>query len=517
MENSINTANNIKNIVLGAPITLDDFIAVARYSAAVEFSEEYCRRVEKSRELVEQWVSEEKVMYGVTTGFGALCTKAIGKDETAKLQENIILSHSVSVGEPLSIERVRGIMLMVLQNLGQGYSGVRLTILEYYKDFLNKGITPWTPGDGSVGYLAPEAHMALVLLGRGKAWYEGELLEGGEALKRAGMRPLELSSKEGLALVSGTTSPTAMAALAIYDLLNAAKAADIIGSATLEACKGVMNAFDERVMSVRPHSEQAKTAENVRTILNGSGIIEKYKGSRVQDALSLRCIPQLHGASKKTLKDAKEVIEIEMNSCCDNPIIWPGQGNEDVISACNADSSYVGIEMDSACIAAAALAKMSERRNNRLIDESLSGNPWFCIKTPGLNSGLMIPQYTQAGLLNEMRILATPATIDNTPTCGNQEDYVAMGYNACKKAGSAAEKLEYILAIELLSAYETQQFLDTDVKRSAATEAVMKEIGRHVPIMEQDMFLHPYIEYLRELIHSGHLIRIVESITGTLN
>ena len=278
-----------------------------------------------------------------------------------------------------------------------------------------------------------------------------------------------------------------------------------------------MNAFDERVMSVRPHSEQAKTAENVRTILNGSGIIEKYKGSRVQDALSLRCIPQLHGASKKTLKDAKEVIEIEMNSCCDNPIIWPGQGNEDVISACNADSSYVGIEMDSACIAAAALAKMSERRNNRLIDESLSGNPWFCIKTPGLNSGLMIPQYTQAGLLNEMRILATPATIDNTPTCGNQEDYVAMGYNACKKAGSAAEKLEYILAIELLSAYETQQFLDTDVKRSAATEAVMKEIGRHVPIMEQDMFLHPYIEYLRELIHSGHLIRIVESITGTLN
>ena len=181
-----------------------------------------------------------------------------------------------------------------------------------------------------------------------------------------------------------------MAALAIYDLLNAAKAADIIGSATLEACKGVMNAFDERVMSVRPHSEQAKTAENVRTILNGSGIIEKYKGSRVQDALSLRCIPQLHGASKKTLKDAKEVIEIEMNSCCDNPIIWPGQGNEDVISACNADSSYVGIEMDSACIAAAALAKMSERRNNRLIDESLSGNPWFCIKTPGLNSGLMI-------------------------------------------------------------------------------------------------------------------------------
>ena len=206
-----------------------------------------------------------------------------------------------------------------------------------------------------------------------------------------------------------------------------------------------------------------------------------------------------------------------MNSCCDNPIIWPGGGNQDVISACNADSSYVGMEMDSACIAAVGLAKMSERRNNRLIDESLSGNPWFCIKAPGLNSGLMIPQYTQAGLLNEMRGLAAPSTIDNTPTCGSQEDYVAMGYNACKKAGDAAEKLEYILAIELLSAYQTQQFLDTDVTRAPATDAVMKEIGAHVPVMEQDMFLHPHIEYLRELIHSGELVRIVESVTGELN
>lgn len=508
---------SIKNIVLGTPITLEDFISVVRYGAKVEFSDEYCRRVQKSRELVEKWVAEEKVMYGVTTGFGALCTKAIGRDETAKLQENIILSHSVSVGGPLSIERVRGTMLMVLQNLGQGFSGVRLTLLEYYRDFLNKGITPWAPGSGSVGYLAPEAHMALVLLGKGKAFYEGELLPGSEALRRAGMEPLELSSKEGLALVSGTTSPTAMAALAIYDLLNAAKSADIVGSATLEACKGVMNAFDERVMSVRPHSEQGRTAENVRRILNGSGIIEKYRGSRVQDALSLRCIPQLHGAAKKTLKDAREAIEVEMNSCCDNPIIWPEEGNQDVISACNPDSSYVGMEMDSACIAAVGIAKMSERRNNRLIDESLSGNPWFCIKTPGLNSGLMIPQYTQAGLLNEMRGLATPATIDNTPTCGNQEDYVAMGYNACKKAGDAAEKLEYILAIELLSAYQTQQFLDPGVNRAPATDAVMKEIGRHIPVMEQDMFLHPYIEYLRELIHSGELIRIVESVIGKLD
>lgn len=506
-----------ETLILGSSITLEDFVAVARFGAKVEFSPAYTARVQKSRALVEKWVEQEKVMYGVTTGFGALCTQAIGKDETAKLQENIILSHSVSVGAPLSIERVRGIMLMVLQNLGQGYSGVRLEVLEQYRQFLNRGLTPWAPGDGSVGYLSPEAHMALVLLGRGQAYYQGKLMPGAEALEQAGLKKLTLSSKEGLALVSGTTSATAMAALALYDLQKAARSADVVGALSLEALKGVMNAFDPRVMEIRPHADQAAVAENVRRLLDGSGIIEKYRGTRVQDALSLRCIPQLHGAARKTLQDARKTVEIEINSCCDNPVIWPEEGNQAVISACNADSSYVGMEMDSACIAAVSLAKMSERRNNRLIDGSLSGYPWFCIKEPGLNSGLMIPQYTQAGLINEMRGMATPSTIDNTPTCGNQEDYVAMGYNACKKAGAMAEKLEYILAIELLSAYQVQQFVDPEVPRSPATAAVLREIGKQVPVMEQDMLLYPHIEYLKEMIHSGALLQVVESEIGALN
>ncbi len=506
-----------QTVVLGAPITLKEFIAVARDGASVEFSAEYQARVMRSRALVEHWVDEGKVMYGVTTGFGALCTKVIDKDETAQLQENILLSHSVSVGEPLSIERVRGTMLMVLQNLGQGYSGVGIAVLEQYRNFLNLGLTPWAPGDGSVGYLSPEAQMAMVLIGGGKAYLNGELLEGREALAKAGLAPLVLGSKEGLALVSGTTSSTAMAALAIWDLLNAAKAADIIGALTLETSRGVLDAFDPRVMQVRPHPDQTRTSENVRAVLKGSGIMEKYRGSRVQDALSLRCIPQLHGAAKKTLLDAKAAIEIEMNACCDNPIIWPEDGNEAVISACNADSSYVGMEMDSAYIAAVGLAKMSERRNNRLIDESLSGYPWFCIKKPGLNSGLMIPQYTQAGLLNELRMLATPSTIDNTPTCGNQEDYVAMGYNACKKAGAAAEKLEYILAIELLSGYQAQQFLDIDLNRGEGSAAALKAVGDLVPVMDKDIFLYPHIVALRELIHTGQLTKAVERVTGPLN
>lgn len=510
-------AKFVTEVTLGEKIDLEQFIAVARFGAPVHFSTEYCNRVNRARQLVEQWVEEGRAMYGITTGFGALCTEAISPEQTAQLQENIILSHSTSVGNPLNEEQARATMLMVLQNLGQGYSGVRLLVLEQYRQFLNKGLTPWIPAEGSVGYLAPEAHMALVLTGRGQAYYQQQLMPAAEALQAAGIEPIELSSKEGLALISGTTSVTALGALALFDMLQAARSADIIGAMSLEALKGVMPAFDERVMSVRPHEDQGKTAANVRAILSGSEVIAKHQGSRIQDALSLRCIPQLHGAAKKTLLDGKKTLEIEMNACCDNPIIWPEADNPDVISACNPDSAYVGIAMDSASIAATMLAKMSERRNNRMIDGSLSqGLPYFLIKNPGLNSGLMIPQYTQAGLLNEMRILCTPATIDNTPTCGSQEDYVAMGYNASKKAGKVVENLEYILAIELLSAFQAQPFVDPELKRSKATAAVLEEIGKQVPPITQDIFLHPHINYLKELLHSGRLIELVEDKIGSL-
>ena len=507
---------DIKEVVLGGKIDLEKFVAVARYEAKVAFSDDYCRRVDRARALVEKWVDEERIMYGITTGFGALCDQAITHPETSRLQRNIILSHSTSVGEPLSIEQVRALMLMVLQNLGQGYSGVRLLILEKYRDFLNAGLTPWAPREGSVGYLAPEAHIALVLMGEGKAYYKGELLPGGEALSRAGIEPVELSSKEGLALVSGTTSVTAMGALALYDMLKAAKSADIIGAMSLEVMKGIIKAFDPRVTAVRPHRHQAETADNVRKILEDSEIIETFKNARVQDAMSLRCIPQLHGAAKKALADALVSIEIEMNSCCDNPIIWPEDDDADVISACNPDSSYVGLAMDASAIAATMLAKMSERRNNRMIDESLSGYPCFLIKNPGLNSGLMIPQYTQAGLLNDMRILCTPATIDNTPTCCGQEDYVAMGYNSAKKAAEVVSRLEYILAIELLSVFEAHEFLDAKLKRAKASAAVLAEIAGRVPKIDEDIFLHPHIEYLKDMIHSGRLLELVEAETGPL-
>ncbi|MBR3184319.1 MAG: aromatic amino acid lyase [Firmicutes bacterium] len=505
-----------KTIVLGGTMDLDTFMSVVRGGATVEFSDEYVQRVNKARKLVEKWTEEDRVMYGVTTGFGSLCTKVISNEDAAKLQHNIIASHSTSVGKPLSAEAVRAIMLMVLQNLGRGNSGVRIEVLERYRDFLNMNITPWAPGDGSVGYLSPEAHMARVIEGNGKAYYQGTLQDASWVLAKTDIKPLPLASKEGLALISGTTSTTGLAAIAIYDMINAVKNADIIGALTLENLKGVMRAFDERVMKVRPHSEQAETAYTVRRILEDSEVIKACQGERIQDALSLRCIPQLHGAAKKTLYDAKKTIEIEMNSCCDNPVIWPEEGDEDVISACNADSSYVGIEMDSAAIAATTVAKMSERRNNRLVDESYSGYPSFMVANPGLNSGLMIPQYTQAGLLNEMRILSSPATVDNTPTCVNQEDYVSMGYNAAKKALSISEKLEYILAIELLSDYQALNFTEDWPKRSSVSNAIYGDIGRSLPLMKEDMFLYEHIEFLRSLIHSGLLVKDTESIIGEM-
>lgn len=504
-------------IVLGDPITLTDFIAVVRHKARVSFSEAYEARVNASRALVEQWVEEGRVMYGVTTGFGENVKDTISPEDAEKLQENIILTHSVSVGQPLDEEAVRAMLLMILQNVGQGYSGVRLEVLQIIRDMLNKGLVPYVPGEGSAGYLSYEAHAMLVVLGMGKAYYSGELMDGAKAMEAAGIEPMPLSSKEGLALVSGTTSATGFAALGLYDLMQAAKAADVIGALSVETLKGVMNAFDSRLMSVRPHVDQARVASNVRAVLADSGIIAKYGGSHVQDALSLRCIPQNHGAARKVLEDACKTVEIEMNSCCDNPIIWGGDGEQGAISGCNADSSYVGAAMDGAGIAACMIAKMSERRNNRIVDENLGGYPWFLIgQNPGLNSGLMIPQYTQAGLINEMRVLAHPGTIDQTPTCGNQEDYVAMGIFSCDKSRLLAHKLEYILAIELFGDYEAQQFQDSEVEVAPASRAVYERLGKDIPVMKDDMLLSPHIEFLRDLIHSGELLNVVQNITGTL-
>lgn len=512
-------SNMVENesIIIGDRLNLNSFMDIVRRSKKVEFSKEYKSRVTESRELVEKWVEQGRIMYGITTGFGANSKNTISKEDASKLQRNIIISHSTSVGQPMNEEEVRATMLMILQNAGKGFSGIRIETLDRYRKSLNCNLVPYAPKEGSVGYLSPEAHIALAIMGEGNMLEGGQVLDSKEILKKNGFGDkYELSYKEGLILVSGTTSVTGIAAIALYDILKAVKTADIIGAMTLEVSKGTLRAFDERLMKVRAHKEQNNTAENLRLVLSDSEIAKQNYNYRLQDALSVRCIPQLHGAAKKTLYDALETLEIEMNGCTDNPIIWGDNGDGEAISGGNPDSSYIGLEMDSVAIAATIVAKMSERRNNRLVDGNLSENPWFLVNKPGLNSGLMIPQYTQAGLLNDMKILSTSSVIDNIPTCGNQEDYVAMGYNSSKKAISIAEKLEYILAIELLSAYQSYQYIDKKLKRSRVTDSIYNKIAETVPIMVEDIYLYPHIEKLRELIHDGTILKIAENIIGNI-
>lgn len=509
-----------KKVILGRYLSLEDFVSASRNAASITIAEECEKKMEESCTSLKEWIAGGRDVYGMTTGLGSLSNCKINEAEAVKMQKHILRSHAVSVGKPLSREQVRGTMILVVQNLSAGYSGVRKCLLDKYIELLNKDVIPWAPGSGSVGYLCPEAHIGLVIIGEGRAFYKGRLMAASEALKAAGIEPMELQPREALAMISGTTCATALGALALYDMIKAVKSADVIAALNVEVSKGQTDAFDEKVMAVRPHSKQQETAENLRKILRSSEYLRKARGTNLQDPLSLRCIPQLHGASKTLLENAEKVIETEMNSCCDNPIIFSNLRNEEagsrVMSACNADSSFVGMSMDSACMAAACLAKISERRTYRLLDGSMPWLPKFLINGSAINSGLMITQYSQAGILNEMRMLSMPATVDSIPTSAGQEDYVAMGYNASKKAAESAEKLEYVLAIELLSVYQAGSMNKNMDEFSSCMKKVLSAVRTRIPMIKEDVYLHDYIEYLKDMIHAGTLVHEAEEAVGKL-
>lgn len=506
----------MKAITIGNKVSIKDVINVSRYNYSVEFSEDYVSRVNKCRKYVEQFSREGKAIYGITTGLGDNCDKFINEEDREIIQRNIILSHTCSVGESIQKECVRAMMFVMLIHFGTGYSGIRIETLELIKNLLNYDVTPFVPRHGSVGYLCLEAHIGEVLIGEGKAYYKNELLPSEEVYKMLNLKPIVLSSKEGLTIVSGTTSVTALTALAVYDAVNIAKTSDISGSLTLEVLKGNLMAMDDRLMQVRPHEDQKYTAVNIRNILSDSEIIEKYKGSRVQDALSVRCMPQLHGASKKLIKDSLKTIEIELNSSVDNPLIFESENNDGVaLMGCNADGSYVGMAADTLAIAVTNLSKMSERRIDRLVNRHLSGLPAFLNKEAGLNNGLMVAQYSAAGILGEMRIASHPATIDNIPTCANQEDYVSMGYNAALKVYECIKLSKYIFAIELICGTQALDFYD-NLKSSKATKEIYNTIRDVFPPIENDINLHPFIEEVADLIINEKIIECVEKVIGKL-
>lgn len=507
---------SIKKVILGAgKVTLAEFIAVVRYKAKVIFSDQYTSSIKQSRNLVDQFLAENRIIYGITTGLGDNVRKVISPDESETLQINTLRSHAVAVGDPLEEEAVRAVQLMILINIGQGYSGVSIEVVELIKEFLNRQIVPFAPSEGSVGYLSVEGHICLPLIGEGKAWYKGNLLKGGEALSKAGLLPVHLKCKEGLALISGSTSVTALGILALYNAMIITKTSDIAGAIAYESLKATLKGLDSRIYQVKPRAEQTETAINLLKILKDSEIMDKYRNSKVQDPLPLRCLPHTLGAVKRTLQEAWTSVYEEMNSCSDNPIIVPSGDNGEALMCGNFDASYVGIHMDSASIAMGTLAKFSERLTDRLTNRHLNDFPPFLAKAPGLNNGLMILQYTAAGLVGEIKVLSHPSSVDSIPTCANQEDLVTFAYFASKKAYKISKKLEYILSIQIMASIEALDFIK-DLSPSPVVQKVYRRIREKVPEVENDRHYYPDIEEIRQMIHERELIDCVEDQIGYL-
>ncbi|MGW7542646.1 HAL/PAL/TAL family ammonia-lyase [Streptomyces sp. NPDC054770] len=510
-------AHEITAVTLGEePITIEQFVAVARYGARVTFDAAYADRVRKSRALVERFLAENRLVYGVTSGFGDNSTKVIDPADAEQLQRNIVRSHAVSVGEPLPTEIVRAIALMELVGLGEGYSGVRLETLELIRRMLNARVTPHVPGEGSVGYLAPEAHMALVLLGEGRARYDDELLPGGEALARIGERPARLGCKEGLSLTNGTHSVTAIAVLAAHDAGVVATTADVAAGLSVQALKGTVRAYDARLQERKCHPEQAAVAENLRRLTESSAISAEFLDHRLQDSLSLRAVPQMHGGAKRALAQAREVIVEELHSVGDNPVIHPEGEDGVALSGANCDSTFVGIQADSMVNAMTVLAKVSERRTDRMVNSNFSELPAFLAPQPGLDSGYMIAQYTAAALTMELRGMAVPASADSVPTSAGQEDTVSNAYLAALKAYRAARKLGYVIAIELMCAVQALDLL-APRSPSPAAQALRARIRETVPAVAEDRFFQADMEHIAELVRSGEALRTVEAVTGPLH
>lgn len=499
-------------------LTLEDLINVTRNGYEVKISEEAKEKVSIARKLVDDYVEEGKISYGITTGFGKFSDSIISKEETATLQRNLIISHACGVGNPLPVDQVRGIMLLRVNNLVQGHSGIRQKVLDLLVEMINKGVTPYIPEKGSLGAsgdLAPLSHMVLVMLGLGKAYYKGELYEGEEALKKVRIKPIKtLSSKEGLALINGTQVMTSIGAHTVYDAINLMKHLDIAASLSMEALNGIICAFDPRIQEVRGHLGQINTAKNINKILKNSTSITKQGELRVQDPYSLRCTPQVHGASKDTLNYVKEKVEIEMNAVTDNPIIFP-MANE-VLSGGNFHGQPMALPFDFLGIALAEMANISERRLERLVNPSLNnGLPAFLVENGGLNSGFMIVQYSAASLVSENKVLAHPASVDSIPSSANQEDHVSMGTIAARKANEILGNVRKVVAMEILTACQGIDLRDIKRLGKGTNEAhtLVREI---VDFYDKDRVMYIDIEKVEELIKTNRVVEKVEENVGKL-
>ena len=498
----------------GESLTFEQVLAVANgkpNDPRVSLTDKAKEAVGRSADAVRLLLERGEIAYGITTGFGAFKNKIISREEVELLQRNIVVSHAVGVGKAFDVPTTRAIILIRANTLARGFSGIRLETLELLIEFLNLGVHPSIPEKGSLGAsgdLAPLAHMACVLIGEGEAIYNDQKLSGGEALEKAGLKPITLAAKEGLALTNGTTIMTAVGLIETNRAKRFAEIADISGCLSLEALNGTVSAFDERIHALRPHPRQIDCARNLREILKESEFVREFDKANVQDAYTLRCMPQVHGACRDAIAYAEWVVNIELNAVTDNPLIFCDENceNIEVISGGNFHGEPLALSMDYLAIALSELGNISERRLMRLTDESSNAHvlPPFLTENGGLNSGFMIVQYTAAALCTENKILAHPASVDTIPSSANVEDHVSMGVTSALKLRQIADNLEYILALELFAAAQGIDFrkkkIGSNKRLGLGTQPVYNLIRQSVPFIEKDTYLKNYIEAVREIV-----------------
>ena len=502
--------SNIKSVILtGDGLSVEDVVAVARFFAKVSIDNSATEKMKKARALVDKIVLSEKPTYGINTGFGQFSDISINTDDIDTLQKNLILSHCTAVGDPYPDEVVRAMMLLRANALCIGNSGIRPVVVETLVEMLNKGIHPIVPEKGSLGAsgdLAPLAHMVLPLIGYGEATYNGVKTDGALAMDNAGVNICTLKAKEGLALINGTQAMTAVGTLSYYDSLCAARLADIATGMTMEALTALVNAFDERVQLVRPHKGQQLVAKNIRELTKDSQILKDSQHLRVQDAYAIRCVPQVHGAIRDTLSYVRSIIETEINSVTDNPVLFPEDG--DVISAGNFHGEPMAFAFDFLGIAVSEIASISERRLERMLNPALSeGLPAFLTRHGGLNSGYMICQYCAASMVSENKILAHPASVDSIPSSANQEDHVSMGTTAARKSAKIVQNVFSVLAFEFLAA---AQGIDLRGKTpSPVSKKVYDIIRKRVPELEEDREIRIDIKAMNEIVRGSEILDAV--------
>jgi histidine ammonia-lyase len=508
---------NSSLVLDGESLTIEDVLAVAHNPAIrVSIAEAAWKKVRRAAQAVQDFVSHGEIVYGITTGFGAFKDRIISPEQVEQLQRNILISHAVGVGDLLDPPTTRALMLIRANTLAKGHSGIREGTLRLLLEMLNRGILPVIPEQGSLGAsgdLAPLAHMALPLIGLGEAFYRGERLDGAEALARAGLEPVTLTAKEGLALTNGTTLMNALGALVTHHAEILALTADLAGALTLEASHGTPRAFDARIHAARPHPRQVECAAFMRRLIEGSTFTRPDDPYNVQDAYTLRCIPQVHGAVRDAIAYARWVMSIELNAATDNPLIFFDENDQaTVLSGGNFHGEPLAIAMDYLAFALAELGNISERRISRLVDAASNKNvlPAFLTEEGGVNSGFMITQYTAAALASENKVLAHPASVDSIPTSANIEDHVSMGPAAARQAREIAHNVEKILALELFAAAQGIDFrrkaLGPAARLGRGTAPAYEFIRKQVPFIERDVPMYPHIETMRQMLADGSLL-----------